>query len=120
MFPLTSRSPDWLRLGAKADRLRSLGAHAVIDRFDPEWGSKARKLVGGGIDLVVEVSGGDLTQSLHALRTGGRLCLVGVMSFKTIEFPPQALLHGNLLMSGITAGAGNIRRRWSRRLKRRN
>jgi NADPH:quinone reductase-like Zn-dependent oxidoreductase len=95
----TTGSPD------KVERLRALGADAVFDRLDPEWGLKVRQFAGRGVDHVIEVSGGDLTQSLESLRTGGRLCLVGVLSFKTIEFPPQALLHGNRRMSGITAGS---------------
>lgn len=95
----TTGSPD------KVDRLKALGACAVVDRLDPEWGSEVRKMADGGVDHVIEVAGGDLTQSLHTLRTGGRLCLVGVLSFQAIAFAPQALLHGNRQMSGITAGS---------------
>lgn len=89
----------------KEARLRALGAEAVIDRLDPEWDRAARRAAGGGVDHVIEVSGGDLTQSLNALRTGGRLCLVGVLSLQaTTIFAPQALLHGNRRISGITVG----------------
>ncbi|GAA0332915.1 NAD(P)-dependent alcohol dehydrogenase [Sphingomonas oligophenolica] len=95
----TTGSPE------KADRLRALGAHGVVDRFDPEWGLAVRKLADGGADHLIEVSGGDLTQSLSSLRTGGRLCLVGVLSLESIAFAPQAMLHANRRISGITVGS---------------
>lgn len=89
----------------KVDRLLSLGAHAVVDRGDPEWGEAVRKASDGGVDHVVEVAGGDLTQSFNALRKGGRLCLVGVLSRKPIQFGPAQLIHANRKVSGITVGS---------------
>ena len=90
---------------AKAKRLLALGAHAVVDRLDPEWGQKVHKTAGGGVDHLIEVAGGDLTQSLLSLRTGGRLCLVGVLSRKQIQFAPPQMIHGNRQISGITVGS---------------
>lgn len=95
----TTGSPD------KADRLLALGADTVIDRLDPEWGKLARKATDRGIDHLVEVAGGDLDQSLQALRTGGRLCLVGVLSRKPIQFGPAQLIHTNRRISGVTVGS---------------
>lgn len=96
----TSGSPD------KADRLLALGAHAVVDRHDPEWGLAVRRHCGGGgVDHVIEVAGGDLSQSLQALRVGGRLCLVGVLSRKPIHIPPVHLIHANRRIAGITVGS---------------
>lgn len=95
----TTGSPD------KAARLTALGADAVVDRLDPEWGRAARKAAGGGIDHLIEVAGGDLSQSLQSLRTGGRLCLVGVLSRKPIQFAPPQLIHANRAISGVTVGS---------------
>lgn len=95
----TSGSPE------KAERLTALGADAVVDRLDPEWGKAARKAAGGGIDHLVEVAGGDLSQSLQSLRTGGRLCLVGVLSRQPIQIAPQHLIHANRRISGVTVGS---------------
>lgn len=95
----TTGNPD------KAAKLTALGAAAVIDRLDPEWGQTARRAAGGGIDHLVEVSGGDLSQSLQSLRTGGRLCLVGVLSRKPIQFGPVHMIHANRRISGVTVGS---------------
>lgn len=89
----------------KADRLRELGAHAVIDRTDPDWGKAVRKASDGGVDHVVEVAGGDLGQSLQSIRVGGRLCLVGVLSRQPIQIAPQHMIHANRRISGVTVGS---------------
>lgn len=95
----TTGSPE------KADRLRKLGADAVIDRNDPDWGKAVRKATAEGVDHVVEVAGGDLGQSLQSLKVGGRLCLVGVLSRKPIQIAPQHMIHGNRRISGVTVGS---------------
>lgn len=87
------------------ERLLALGAHAVVDRHDPDWGQAVRKASDGGVDQVVEIAGGDLAQSLQSLRTGGRLTLVGVLSRKSIQIAPQLLIHGNRRISGVTVGS---------------
>ena len=44
---------------AKAERLKAMGAEAVIDySATPDWDQEALKLTGGrGVDLIVEVGG---------------------------------------------------------------
>ncbi len=66
----------------KLERARALGASAGINyKTTPEWGDRARELSGGGVDHVVEVGGaGTLAQSLRAVRMGGRVSLIGVLS----------------------------------------
>lgn len=68
----TTSSPD------KAERLRALGADAVVDyRATPGWGEEVRRLTGGrGVDRIVDVAG-DLPQSLAAIALGGEIVLVG-------------------------------------------
>lgn len=95
----TTGSPD------KADRLAALGAAAVIDRHDPEWDKAVCAAANGGVDHVVEVAGGDLTQSLRSLRVGGRLCLVGVLSRKPIQIAPPLMIHANRQIRGISVGS---------------
>lgn len=67
----------------KAQRLRDLGAHAVINYVDtPEWSQSVQELTGGqGADRIVEVGGpGTIAQSIAALARGGEIALVGLLA----------------------------------------
>lgn len=68
---------------AKADRLKALGAHHVINyRDDPDWGLTARELTpeGAGFDFVIEVGGtSTIKQSAAATKMEGILAVVGVV-----------------------------------------
>ncbi|HLZ74816.1 NAD(P)-dependent alcohol dehydrogenase [Phenylobacterium sp.] len=67
----------------KVERLKALGAAAVVNYADdPEWGKAVRKLAGGrGVDRVVEVGGpGTIGQSLRAVALGGEIVSVGFLS----------------------------------------
>ena len=73
----TSSSDD------KLARLRELGAHDTINyKAEPDWGARAMALTGGrGVDNVIEVGGvGTLPQSLAALRPGGQVSIIGLLS----------------------------------------
>ncbi|MET9467934.1 NAD(P)-dependent alcohol dehydrogenase [Streptomyces sp. NPDC006544] len=63
----------------KADRLKALGADAVVNYLrTPEWGSEVRELTGGaGADLVVETGGPDtIDQSVRASSLYGQISLL--------------------------------------------
>jgi NADPH:quinone reductase-like Zn-dependent oxidoreductase len=91
---------------AKADHLRALGVRHVINYLEqPEWGKRIRELSEGGVDHVVEVVGGDLTQSMRSLRTGGALYLVGALSRKPIQFASLSAIKGNLRIVSLTVGS---------------
>ncbi len=67
----------------KAERLRSLGAHDVVNyREHPSWSEEVLRLTGGrGVDLVVEIGGpGTLLESIRSAREGGRVVLVGLLT----------------------------------------
>jgi len=66
----------------KLERVRTLGADHVINyRQVPDWGKRVRDLTGGGVDHVVEVGGpGTLAQSIEAVRVGGQISLVGMLT----------------------------------------
>jgi NADPH:quinone reductase-like Zn-dependent oxidoreductase len=91
----------------KMARLKSLGAAHVLNYRDyPEWGKQVRELTGGrGVDHLVEVAGGDLTQSISASRVGGAIYLVGALSRKPIHFPAGMLINGNVRLIAITVGS---------------
>lgn len=74
---VTSSSDD------KLERAKSLGAdHLVNYRKVEAWDEKAKELTAGaGVDQILEVGGGaTLPRSLGALRQGGHLALVGLLS----------------------------------------
>lgn len=89
----------------KAARLKELGASEVVDRNDPQWGKAVRELTENGATHLVEVAGGDLTQSLQSLCVGGRLCLVGALSRQPIQFPTVQMIYANRHIDGITVGS---------------
>lgn len=68
---------------AKADRLKALGAHHIINyRDDQDWGNTARQLTpeGAGFDFVIEVGGANtLKQSVAATKMEGILAVVGIV-----------------------------------------
>ncbi len=74
---LTSSSDQKLARG------KALGADALINsRETPAWDARARELTGGkGVDHLLEVGGAEtLATSLRAVREGGHLTLVGLLS----------------------------------------
>jgi NADPH:quinone reductase-like Zn-dependent oxidoreductase len=72
----------------------------------PEWGKLVRDRAGnGGVDHVVEVGGADtLTQSLRALRVGGTISLIGVLSGANPELKLGPVVTRQIRLQGITVG----------------
>jgi len=93
---------------AKLERLRSLGADHLINYVDtPEWARPAREISGGrGLDLVVEVGGaGTLEQSIKAVRLGGAVMLIGVLSGANHEFRLPLVVTRKIRLEGVTCGS---------------
>ncbi len=90
----------------KLERVLKLGASDGINyKTTAEWGRKARELTGRvGVDHVVEVGGaGTLAQSLEAVRIGGRISLIGVLTGGTVN--PVPILMKNITVQGIYVGS---------------
>ena len=90
----------------KLERLRELGASEVINyKTTQDSGRMARDLAGlTGVDHVVEVGGaGTLAQSLDAVRIGGRISLIGVLTGGTVN--PIPILMKNITVQGIYVGS---------------
>ncbi len=99
---VTSSSNDKLR------RALDLGASDGINyKTTPDWDQKTRELTGGaGVDHVVELGGaGTLGRSLKAVRTGGRVSLIGVLTGNTGEVNPVGVLMKNVCLQGIYVGS---------------
>ncbi|MEA2815800.1 MAG: hypothetical protein QOI93_3497 [Rhodospirillaceae bacterium] len=91
---------------AKAERLKKMGAEAVIDyRATPDWNKETMKLTGGrGADITVEVGGaGTLPRSFLATRLGGRIVVIGLLSGMA-EVDPMPILRRNLRVQGLYVG----------------
>ena len=92
---------------SKEERLRALGADHVINyRSDSKWGRSARSWAGGeGVDHVVEVGGaGTLSQSLKAIRPGGAIAVIGVLSGTSEPLNILPILMQNVRLQGILVG----------------
>ncbi|MFD6183035.1 NAD(P)-dependent alcohol dehydrogenase [Streptomyces goshikiensis] len=91
---------------AKLERLMAMGAVAGVNYVGrPEWGTHVHELTGGGVDHVIEVGGaGTLPQSTRAVRTGGRLSVIGVLS-EGQGVNPVPLLRKAVTVQGMQVGS---------------
>jgi NADPH:quinone reductase-like Zn-dependent oxidoreductase len=91
----------------KLKRAMQLGAAQGINyKTEPDWGKKAHEVTGRGVDVVVEVGGaGTLPQSMKAVRIGGRISLIGVLTGNTGEVNPLPLVMKKVCMQGILVGS---------------
>ncbi|MDA0998545.1 MAG: NAD(P)-dependent alcohol dehydrogenase [Proteobacteria bacterium] len=100
---VTSSSDD------KLARARALGAADGINyRAQPEWGAVCKRLAGGdGVDNVIELGGTEtIKQSLIAVRPGGTLSLIGVLSGATtgnVLLP--YIISRDVRLQGVTIGS---------------
>ncbi len=97
----TSSSDD------KLTRALALGASDGINyRTAPEWQDAAVSLTGGaGVDEIVEVGGaGTFARSLAAVRLGGSISLIGVLT-GAAEVNPTGIMRKSLSVRGIYVGS---------------
>jgi len=85
----------------KLERVRKMGADLLINyRTTPDWEKPAQ-----GVDRVIEVGGaGTLGKSLRAVRTGGTVALIGILTGKG-EVDPQPVLMKSIRLQGIYVGS---------------
>ena len=100
----TSSSDDKL---AKA---QAMGAdHLINYRETPEWAKAARAALGRGVDHIVEVGGaGTLEQSLRAVRPGGGVSLIGVLSGAAGNLNLGPVVTQNIRLQGVTVGSRSM------------
>ncbi len=93
---------------AKAERLRALGAGLVVNYRDtPEWGKHVAQL--GGVDHIVEVGGvATLEQSFVAVKGGGSISVIGILSGIKGELNIAPILHKHLRLQGIYVGSAEM------------
>jgi NADPH:quinone reductase-like Zn-dependent oxidoreductase len=91
----------------KLARAIQMGASAGVNyKSTPDWDKWARSQTDGiGVDHVVEVGGaGTLERSFKAVRTGGRIALIGVLA-GTGSVNPMPILMRSLTIRGIFVGS---------------
>lgn len=92
----------------KLERVLQLGASDGINyKQTPDWSKKVRELTAGdGVDYVVEVGGaGTLSESLRAVRYGGQISLIGVLTGGSAEINTASILMKNVKVQGIYVGS---------------
>src|SRR5258708_18433607 len=92
---------------SELERLRQMGASDVINyRTTENWDARVLELTDGqGVDHIVEVGGpGTLPRSLNAVKTGGIISLIGILS-GIGEVNPMPILFKNGRLQGILVGS---------------
>jgi NADPH:quinone reductase-like Zn-dependent oxidoreductase len=95
----TSSSDD------KLERVKAMGADAVINyKTTPDWGVEAMRIT-GGVDHVVEVGGqGTMAQSMQAIGFNGEISIIGVLSLEG-NVTPRDMMFKAGRMRGIFVGS---------------
>lgn len=102
---------------AKLKRARELGADEGINyKTTPDWDKAVLDLTGGaGVDHVVEVGGaGTLERSLRAVRAGGQVSLIGVLTGLTQDLNIAPILMKQIRIQGIYVGSRAMFERMNR------
>jgi len=97
-----------LSTSSSRSKLERLGlADVIVDyTVEPQWSNSVLKATDQvGADLVVEVGGAEtLKQSLKAVRTGGRIAVIGVLSGLRTELNLSHLVQRHVRLQGVTVG----------------
>ncbi|HCD3312524.1 MULTISPECIES: zinc-dependent alcohol dehydrogenase family protein [Enterobacter cloacae complex] len=92
----------------KLARLGELGAdHLINYRTNPQWGKTVKEITNGrGADVIVEIGGpGTLTQSIEAVRIGGHIALIGVLTGTEGTVPTAMLMAKQANLKGLIVGS---------------
>jgi NADPH:quinone reductase-like Zn-dependent oxidoreductase len=90
----------------KLARALKMGADAGVNyKANPDWDKWAREQTGTGVDIVVEVGGaGTLERSVKAVRVGGHVALIGVLSGAGTVSPIPLLMKA-VRVQGVFVGS---------------
>jgi NADPH:quinone reductase-like Zn-dependent oxidoreductase len=92
----------------KLERAKAMGLDAGLNyRQSPDWAKWVLKETGNrGADLIVEVGGaGTFAQSLQAVRFGGTVAQIGVLSQSEQPLPIAPILHRQVRIHGVYVGS---------------
>ena len=92
----------------KLERLTALGAdHTINYKTTPAWGARVQELTDGvGVDHVIEVGGpGTVPESIDAVRIGGHIALIGVLTGRAGDIPTAKLMAKQARLQGLIVGS---------------
>lgn len=92
----------------KLERLTALGAdHTINYKTTPAWGARVQKLTNGvGVDHIIEVGGpGTLPESIDAVRIGGHIALIGILTGREGNVPTSKLMAKQARLQGLIVGS---------------
>ena len=95
----------------KLQKTAGMGANGLINyRTTPEWDKRAIELTDGiGVDHIVEVGGpGTLARSMNAVRVGGRISLIGLLTGAEGTVNPMPILGKQIQVQGIFVGSRDM------------
>jgi NADPH:quinone reductase-like Zn-dependent oxidoreductase len=81
-------------------------AHTINYKTHEDWGRRVKDWTGGrGVDHVIEVGGpATLPQSIEAVRVGGHISLIGVLTGRSGDIPTAVLMRKQARLHGLIVG----------------
>jgi NADPH:quinone reductase-like Zn-dependent oxidoreductase len=104
----------------KLEKMRALGARGTVNyREFPDWDQEVLRLTNGvGVDRVVEVGGpGTLQKSIRAVRVGGVVSLIGVLTGGQGQIIPTDVMRKSVTLRGIYVGPRQMFQRMNRAIE---
>jgi NADPH:quinone reductase-like Zn-dependent oxidoreductase len=95
----------------KIAKLKKMGVVNTINyNQKPDWGKEILKLTSmKGVDHIVEVGGGGtLGESFKAVKIGGHIALIGVLSGMQSQVNPMAILMKGIRLQGVYVGSRSM------------
>ena len=93
---------------SKLERMRALGAWQTVNYKETiDWDARVIDMTDGtGADRVVEVGGpGTLQRSINAVRVGGIIGLIGILTGVEGAVSPTAIMRKSITLRGIYVGS---------------
>jgi NADPH:quinone reductase-like Zn-dependent oxidoreductase len=90
---------------SKHDFAKKIGAHYIIDRTRQDIADEVKKIVPGGVDIVIDhVGAATWATSIAALRQGGRMAVCGMTSGNEATVPVRTFYTKQIVMAGFLLG----------------
>jgi NADPH:quinone reductase-like Zn-dependent oxidoreductase len=104
----------------KLERAKTLGLDEGLNyKSNPEWSSWVKKQTSGeGADVIVEVGGsGTLNESMKAVRVGGTIAQIGVLSSSEERLTVTSVLMRQIRLIGVYVGSHTMMRGMNRAIE---